>query len=81
MEKIYIVNIWEGEYEIKIFATFDKDKADKWANRFNSIVSNNYDRILGYYDDENFEKDECFWYNLIAYNRPSSFVEEIEYRT
>ena len=82
---IYLVKVGSGCYEDyvehEIFATIDKDVAEKWRDRYNLIISNNTDRINSYYDDDvYYDKPEPFWFNLISYDRPIAMAVEVELR-
>jgi hypothetical protein len=89
---IYLVMICSGAYEDyterHIFATADKEKAEKWQDKYNLIIANNKDRISKYYTDQDwhelsngsFRKPFPFWYTEIRYYKPIAKVVEIEWR-
>lgn len=81
---IYLVQMCSGQYEDyrehHIFATVDKERAERWCDKYNRIIENNKDRISHYYDDGNYDKPEPFWYSHIIYDSPIAIVEEIEFR-
>ena len=83
-EIIYLVAVCSGEYEDytehNIFATTDKDKAEKWRDKYNRIIDNNKDRINNYYDDRDWVKPEPFWYDKINYDLPKARIREVELR-
>ena len=84
MEEIYIAVIGQGEYgdyyESEIFASFDKDKVEKWVSKFNKIVEDNRDRICSHYDDGDYNKNDLFWYDYISYSRPIAIITTVEFR-
>lgn len=81
---IYLVMVCSGEHddytERHIFATTNKDTAEKWRDKYNRIIDNNKDRIIHYYDDQDCDKPEPFWYNEINWDLPTARVIEIERR-
>lgn len=80
----YLVSIRFGDiYDFGIenaFITKDYEKAEKWIEKFNKIVQNNYDRINHYYDDDIFHKTPPLWFEKIYSNEPVARLEEIEFR-
>ena len=81
---IYLVNVCSGQYEVyterEIFATADKERAEKWRDKYNRIIDNNKERIKHYYDDGNYEKEQPFWYDKINYDSPMARVIEVKWR-
>ncbi len=81
---IYLVQVCSGQYEDyrerEMFATADKERAEKWRDKYNRIIDNNKDRIKHYYDDQDWNKPEPFWYDEINCNLPTARVIEIEWR-
>lgn len=81
---IYLVMVCNGQHEDyterHIFATTDKDKAEKWRDKYNRIIDNNKDRINHYYDDGDYNKPVPFWYEAINWDFPTAQVREIELR-
>ena len=81
---IYLVMVCSGQYEDyterHIFATADKDTAEKWRDKYNRIIDNNKDRINHYYDDNDWDKPEPFWYDEINWDLPTAQVQEIALR-
>lgn len=65
---------YEGYYESMIFASNDKNKVDNWVDRFNRIIRDNYDRVSECSDNE------CFWYDLIIYERSMAFMRTVSVR-
>ena len=78
---VYIVLECTGSYEdyreYPIFATFDKDKADKWVAKFNRIIFDNQDRIYNFYYDNDYSKQEPLWYERIS-EKPMARVVEVK---
>jgi hypothetical protein len=75
--KIYTATLTQGRYEdyyeTIIFATFDKNKAEAWVDRFNRIIKENEERIFN--SDEDY-----FWNNFIRWENPIAIVQEFEVR-
>jgi hypothetical protein len=80
MNPLYIVQIITGQWEDKwinvLFATLDKEKAEKWVERFNRIINDADKRHRSI--DINFEDDSNlpFWYEYIYYESPRAEVKE-----
>lgn len=84
MNKIYVAIIgsggWEDYSESEVFASFDKDKVEKWVGRFNKIVEDNRDRIISCYDDDNYDKPSLFWHDFIAYSKPIASAKSVKFK-
>lgn len=85
-DKSYIVVITEGgAYEwsdYNKFVTDDKEKAEKWVEKFNRIVDNHIERINKFVRSDAFMKSEKEFslHEHIYYNGPSASFREIEKR-
>jgi hypothetical protein len=81
---VYLVAVcsWQYEdyYEREVFVTADKDKAEKWKEKYNKIIDNNVDRITDYYKDEDYDKPPCFWHDELSWDAPSAKITEVELR-
>lgn len=81
---VYIVLLcsgqWDDYHETPIFVTLDKEKAENWVCRFNRIIEENQERILGFYDDEDYSKPEPFWWNKLSDGRPMARIQETKLR-
>jgi hypothetical protein len=76
----YLVEILEGSvhecYHNTVFVTEDKEKAENWINRFNSIIDLNRRRI-----SDNYDKDiYCLWCDYVIYESPFAKLKIIELR-
>lgn len=81
--KIYQVEIRSGEYleeyyYTTIFCTLDLCKAERWVNKYNTIIKNNKKRL------KNFKftsyTNEPLWYQSIVYENPVASFKEVEMR-
>ena len=84
MEKnthIYVAMITSGSYddytENTIFCSMNKDKVEKWVNRFNNIITNNEKRIKEY---ECCENEPPFWYDFVSWDYPIAVMNKIPIR-
>ena len=84
---IYLVQLCSGQYEDytqnEVFATTDKERAEKWCDKFNKIIEDNEDRIDKYYDDDDcddYDKEHPFWYDIMMYDCPTARFVKVELR-
>lgn len=82
MQKIYIAAIVTGDqYDNSthnIFATEDKQRVEKWIERYNKIINDNKKRINDF--DIESESPTPFMYDEIQYNDPIAIMREVELR-
>ena len=84
-KEIYIACVTYGEYidyyEIDIFASEDKEKVEKWINRYNKIIVENCDRLneisMDYPDAD---LSDYFWHDIIMCHRPRAIIKTCELR-
>jgi hypothetical protein len=80
---VYIVGVNYGRYEDYteeiIFATKDKDKAEKWRDRFNKIIHDNADRTYIKYEESGFTI-KPFGYDKIHGEEYTAYIEEVGLR-
>lgn len=80
MNSVYIVQEITGQWEDKwinvLFATLDKEKAEKWVERFNRIIDDADKRHRSI--NVNFEDDNSlpFWYEYIYYEKPVAEIKK-----
>lgn len=86
--KIYLCKYSSGSYddygEWDVFATFDKDKAQKWVDKFNTKLEKWKEYMISQRDPDDFGGDwpkfplrRKYW-KIIETNE--AFIEEIEIR-
>lgn len=80
MKPLYLITIttslWGDIWIIPHFATLDKEKAEKWVERFNRIVEDNRERLNNF--DLNSSDNTPFWHDYILYENPWSSLKEIK---
>jgi len=77
--KVYTATIIEG-YEPgshDIFVSLDKEFVERWAERFNKIISQRREKFLKF---EKYPDIPPFWYDYINHERPFARCYEIELR-
>ena len=87
MKELYLVNYSSQDegFRVNVFATHDKNVADKWVNKFN-VKLNYWKELLKEYQDEYKSLDEKYWNHAIGQiyykvkNINYAFYETIELR-
>jgi ABC-type Fe3+/spermidine/putrescine transport system ATPase subunit len=78
--KNYLITIVSGiSHEINtdnVFVTQDKEKAQKWVDRYNRIIDENTERIEQKWNDG----ELCHHSYFIYYERPAAYFTEIDFR-
>lgn len=82
--KIYVVGyyggVYDSSYEKIIFCTFDKNKAEKYVNKFNKLLDKWTDYYNDYYNNNNIDYyNRCYKYYIITDIMKCKY-EEIELR-
>lgn len=81
---MYVAVIATGSYEDyqedNVFCSTDKDKVEKWVNRFNKIVEDNEGRIRERVDKQADNEPWPFWYRFIFWDGACAVIHKIPIR-
>ncbi|MDA3854968.1 MAG: hypothetical protein PF569_01820 [Candidatus Woesearchaeota archaeon] len=70
---IVILGNCDDTYHHIVFGSLDKNKVEKWVNKFNKLITSNRARMHNF-DIEN--EIVPFWYDMIMYESPFARIEE-----